>query len=79
MSCTAFARLQPGSSLSNLEASTSSAVLQVTGGKSMYRMYHLYYPGTAFGISLWILIFGISQIFISLVRAPPPPSNVCLS
>ncbi len=44
-------------------------LMQVTGGKSMYRIYHLYYPGTPVGISIWILIFGICQIFISLVRA----------
>ena len=39
-----------------------------------YRIYHLYYPGTPFGISLWILIFGICQIFISLVGSCSPPA-----
>lgn len=34
----------------------------------MYRMYHLYYPGTPMGLSLWILVFGGCQIIISLVR-----------
>jgi amino acid permease len=43
-------------------------VYSVTGGSAMFRIYHLYYPGTPFGISLWILIFGICQIFISLLR-----------
>jgi amino acid permease len=42
-------------------------VYSVTGGNSLYRIYHLYYPGTPFGISLWILIFGICQIFLSLL------------
>jgi len=55
-------------------------VYSVTGGKSLYRIYHLYYPGTAFGISLWILIFGICQVFISLVRSACSccPCSCCL-
>ena len=31
------------------------------------RIYHLYYPGTPMGTSLWILVFGGCQIFLSLV------------
>jgi hypothetical protein len=38
-----------------------------------YRIYHLYYPGTPMGLSLWILVFGGCQIFISLVSAAGGP------
>ena len=38
----------------------------------MYRIYHLYYPGTPVGVSIWILIFGICQIFISMVSSAIP-------
>lgn len=43
-------------------------VYAVTGGDALYRIYHLYYPGKPFGLSLWIMIFGICQILISLLK-----------
>lgn len=55
---------------------TNKVALKITDTLCLirYRIYHLYYPGTPFGISLWILIFGISQIFVSLVCALLPPA-----
>ncbi len=48
-------------------------VYSVTGGTSAKLIYDLYYTGSVrIGISLWILFFGICQIFLSLVRAPKP-------
>eukprot|EP00208_Stichococcus_sp_RCC1054_P002184 CAMPEP_0206149468 /NCGR_PEP_ID=MMETSP1473-20131121/37794_1 /ASSEMBLY_ACC=CAM_ASM_001109 /TAXON_ID=1461547 /ORGANISM="Stichococcus sp, Strain RCC1054" /LENGTH=520 /DNA_ID=CAMNT_0053546931 /DNA_START=237 /DNA_END=1799 /DNA_ORIENTATION=- len=45
-------------------------VYSVTGGRSMQRIYNLYPPSSdaRIGISLWILFFGILQIFVSLLK-----------